>query len=87
MFTVLSQVCVECFVIFENSRVIVHFSRHGTITLSSAVTLLNLSGESPLSQYSGAGKVATGILGLFATGYVSTGTDMKDPMPRLQSRE
>jgi hypothetical protein len=37
---------------------------------SIAVTLLNLSGESPLSQYSAAGKVATGILGLFATGYV-----------------
>jgi hypothetical protein len=31
------------------------------------VTLLNLAGESPLSQYSSAGKVATGILGLFAT--------------------
>jgi heme/copper-type cytochrome/quinol oxidase subunit 4 len=32
------------------------------------MTLLNLSGESPLSQYSAAGKVVTGILGLFATG-------------------
>lgn len=35
------------------------------------LTLLNLSGESPLCQYSKAGKVLTGILGLFATGYVS----------------
>jgi bifunctional ADP-heptose synthase (sugar kinase/adenylyltransferase) len=43
---------------------------HGIISPSTAVTLLNLSGESPLSQYSGAGKVATGVLGLFATGYV-----------------
>jgi len=32
------------------------------------ITLLNLSGESPLCQYSQAGKIATGILGLFATG-------------------
>ena len=31
------------------------------------VTLLNLSGESPLANYTAAGKVATGILGLFAT--------------------
>lgn len=31
------------------------------------VTLLNLSGESPLAQYSAAGKIITGILGLFAT--------------------
>ena len=32
------------------------------------MTLLNLSGEAPLCQYSIWGKVATGILGLFATG-------------------
>lgn len=32
------------------------------------VTLLNLSGEAPLAKYSVWGKVATGILGLFATG-------------------
>mmetsp|Transcript_2717 Transcript_2717/g.5880 ORF Transcript_2717/g.5880 Transcript_2717/m.5880 type:complete len:1287 (+) Transcript_2717:156-4016(+) len=31
------------------------------------VTLLNLSGEAPLAQYSVAGKILTGILGLFAT--------------------
>ena len=32
------------------------------------ITLLNLSGEAPLSQYSMLGKVITAILGLFATG-------------------
>mmetsp|Transcript_130029 Transcript_130029/g.193603 ORF Transcript_130029/g.193603 Transcript_130029/m.193603 type:complete len:1282 (-) Transcript_130029:195-4040(-) len=32
------------------------------------MTLLNLAGEAPLCQYSAWGKVATGILGLFATG-------------------
>jgi Ion transport protein len=31
------------------------------------MTLLNLSGESPLAQYSIPGKLATGILGIFAT--------------------
>ena len=41
-----------------------------TVPHSMWVTLLNLSGESPLSQYSASGKVVTGILGLFATGYV-----------------
>lgn len=39
-----------------------------TIPDSMWITLLNLSGESPLSQYSFWGKVVTGILGLFATG-------------------
>lgn len=43
-------------------------SNYSTVPNSMWVTLLNLSGESPLAQYSGAGKVATGILGLFATG-------------------
>ena len=38
-----------------------------TVPHSMWLTLLNLSGESPLSQYSGIGKVITGILGLFAT--------------------
>lgn len=42
-------------------------SNYNTVPNSMWVTLLNLSGESPLSQYSKAGKVATGILGLFAT--------------------
>lgn len=31
------------------------------------MTLLNLSGEAPLCQYSIPGKVAVGILGVFAT--------------------
>jgi hypothetical protein len=31
------------------------------------MTLLNLSGEAPLAQYSVPGKVAVGLLGLFAT--------------------
>ena len=39
-----------------------------TIPHSMWITLLNLSGESPLAQYSLWGKVVTGILGLFATG-------------------
>ena len=38
-----------------------------TIPDSMWMTLLNLSGESPLAQYSMLGKVATGILGVFAT--------------------
>jgi len=41
---------------------------YNTIPNSMWVTLLNLTGESPLCQYSNAGKVITGILGLFATG-------------------
>jgi voltage-gated potassium channel len=45
-------------------------SNYSTVPNSMWVTLLNLAGESPLCQYSGAGKVATGILGLFATGCV-----------------
>ncbi len=43
-------------------------SNYNTIPNSMWITLLNLSGEAPLAQYSAAGKVATGILGLFATG-------------------
>eukprot|EP00539_Tryblionella_compressa_P021731 CAMPEP_0178892502 /NCGR_PEP_ID=MMETSP0747-20121128/19518_1 /TAXON_ID=913974 /ORGANISM="Nitzschia punctata, Strain CCMP561" /LENGTH=706 /DNA_ID=CAMNT_0020562441 /DNA_START=59 /DNA_END=2179 /DNA_ORIENTATION=- len=44
----------------------------GTLTYKTIpdamwMTLLNLSGESPLCNYSVPGKVATGILGLFAT--------------------
>ncbi|GKY98976.1 hypothetical protein MPSEU_000853300 [Mayamaea pseudoterrestris] len=42
-------------------------SFYNTIPNSMWVTLLNLSGESPLAQYSAAGKVLTGIVGLFAT--------------------
>lgn len=42
-------------------------SFYKTVPDAMWITLLNLSGESPLSQYSAAGKVATGILGLFAT--------------------
>jgi hypothetical protein len=43
-------------------------SNYNTIPNSMWVTLLNLAGEAPLCQYSVWGKVATGILGLFATG-------------------
>ena len=43
-------------------------SYYSTVPNSMWVTLLNLSGESPLAQYSLLGKFATGILGLFATG-------------------
>ena len=39
-----------------------------TVPHSMWITLLNLSGESPLAQYSAVGKVVTGFLGLFATG-------------------
>ena len=42
-------------------------SNYNTMPNSMWITLLNLSGESPLAQYSMAGKVITGILGLFAT--------------------
>mmetsp|Transcript_25609 Transcript_25609/g.48496 ORF Transcript_25609/g.48496 Transcript_25609/m.48496 type:complete len:922 (-) Transcript_25609:12-2777(-) len=42
-------------------------NNYKTVPDAMWVTLLNLSGESPLAQYSTAGKVATGILGLFAT--------------------
>ena len=41
-----------------------------TVPHSMWITLLNLSGEAPLSQYSAIGKVVTGFLGLFATGYL-----------------
>jgi hypothetical protein len=43
-------------------------ANYKTVPHSMWITLLNLSGESPLSQYSAAGKVVTGLLGLFATG-------------------
>lgn len=42
-------------------------SNYKTVPDAMWITLLNLSGEAPLSQYTLAGKVATGILGLFAT--------------------
>jgi hypothetical protein len=41
---------------------------YSTVPNAMWVTLLNLAGEAPLAQYSVWGKVATGILGLFATG-------------------
>ena len=43
-------------------------ANYNTMPNSMWVTLLNLSGEAPLSQYSAAGKFVTGVLGLFATG-------------------
>jgi hypothetical protein len=43
-------------------------SNYNTVPNSMWMTLLNLSGEAPLCQYSVWGKVVTGILGLFATG-------------------
>jgi Ion transport protein len=43
-------------------------SNYSTVPNAMWLTLLNLSGESPLSEYSMAGKVATGLLGLCATG-------------------
>ena len=43
-------------------------SNYNTVPNSMWMTLLNLSGEAPLCQYSNWGKVATGILGVFATG-------------------
>jgi hypothetical protein len=42
-------------------------SNYSTIPNAMWMTLLNLSGEAPLCQYSVPGKVATGLLGLFAT--------------------
>lgn len=42
-------------------------SNYSNIPNSMWMTLLNLSGESPLCHYSIPGKIATGILGLFAT--------------------
>ncbi|KAL7570087.1 hypothetical protein ACA910_017118 [Epithemia clementina (nom. ined.)] len=39
-----------------------------TVPHSMWITLLNLSGEAPLAQYTAVGKVVTGFLGLFATG-------------------
>ena len=43
-------------------------SNYNTVPNSMWMTLLNLSGEAPLCQDLIGGKVATGILGLFATG-------------------
>lgn len=43
-------------------------ANYSTMPNSLWITLLNLSGESPLSQYSAVGKIVTSILGLFATG-------------------
>uniref|UniRef100_A0A6V2DTS6 Ion transport domain-containing protein n=2 Tax=Ditylum brightwellii TaxID=49249 RepID=A0A6V2DTS6_9STRA len=43
-------------------------SYYRTIPHAMWVTLLNLAGESPLSNYTVVGKVATGIIGLFASG-------------------
>ncbi len=43
-------------------------SNYKSVPDSMWVTLLNLSGESPLAQYSLLGKITTGVIGLFATG-------------------
>jgi len=43
-------------------------SNYNTVPNAMWMTLLNLSGEAPLAQYSTWGKVATGFLGLVATG-------------------
>mmetsp|Transcript_6366 Transcript_6366/g.13166 ORF Transcript_6366/g.13166 Transcript_6366/m.13166 type:complete len:767 (-) Transcript_6366:464-2764(-) len=42
-------------------------SNYNSVPNSMWMTLLNLSGECPLAQYSVVGKFATGLLGLFAT--------------------
>eukprot|EP00536_Pseudo-nitzschia_multiseries_P001364 jgi/Psemu1/250456/estExt_Genewise1Plus.C_170131 len=42
-------------------------ANYNSIPNSMWMTLLNLSGEAPLAQYSLIGKIATGFLGLFAT--------------------
>jgi hypothetical protein len=42
-------------------------SNYNNVPNSMWMTMLNLSGENPLAQYSLVGKIATGILGLFAT--------------------
>ena len=42
-------------------------ANYNSVPNSMWMTLLNLSGEAPLAQYSVVGKIATGILGLFAT--------------------
>ena len=52
----------------RNSRDSEMASNYKTVPDAMWMTLLNLSGESPLAQYSVYGKVITGILGLFATG-------------------
>merc|ERR1711871_864300 len=41
---------------------------YNTVPNAMWMTLLNLSGESPLCHYSGWGKVLQGIIGIFATG-------------------
>ena len=41
---------------------------YNTVPNAMWMTLLNLSGESPLCHYSGFGKVLQGIIGIFATG-------------------
>jgi len=43
-------------------------SYYSTVPRSMWITLLNLSGESPLSNYSTAGKVVTAVIGLVASG-------------------
>jgi len=52
----------------RNSRDSEMASNYKTVPDAMWMTLLNLSGESPLAQYSVYGKFITGILGLFATG-------------------
>ena len=52
----------------RNSRDSEMAGNYKTVPDAMWMTLLNLSGESPLAQYSVYGKIITGILGLFATG-------------------
>ena len=42
-----------------------------SIPRSMWITLLNLSGESPLCDYTVVGKITTGLLGIFAVGWFS----------------
>ena len=59
-------------------------SNYNTVPNAMWITLLNLSGESPLAQYSILGKIATGVLGLFATGVfgIPIGTTSNFYFPR-----
>lgn len=44
---------------------------YATVSMTMWVTLLNLTGENPLSDYTLTGKVITGVMGLFGVGFVS----------------
>jgi hypothetical protein len=77
-FGVLSVTCFSALILWVFFGAFLYYSERNnpdsemaqnykTIPDSMWMTLLNLSGESPLAQYSVLGKVATGILGIFAT--------------------